>query len=845
MPGNVGGQEPSRRALPIRLAVAVAAVAAAVAVRYALRPLLGDQAPLLLFTLAVMMAARFGGLAAGLLATVLSGMIGHSFFIAPYRGFLDSFDDFAHLVLFGAVGVGISGLSARLQRAREGYAELLVQRRLMAEAVPQLLWTCGPDGLCDYLNTRWVEYTGISWEKQLGFRWLEQVHPEDRAALLQAWNASVLSGADFRTEFRIRRYDGVYRWFDTSALPQRDAAGRIVKWFGSNTDIDEARQAREELRAQQERLSTVAATAPGILCSFRLTPDGRMCFPYASPRIREIYGVEPGDLIEDATPAFDRMHAGDARRVRESVAASARAMEPWREEFRVRRPDGVEIWVEGHSQPSRLPDGSVEWHGFIRDVSDRRRMEQMLRDRTASLEELMQTLDLAHAFVRTLDGSITYWSQGAAGMYGWSREQAIGRRSPELLRSELPIAQDEVQAILLSSGRWEGELRRYRSDGTPIEVASHWALHYDEKGTPISIVEVDNDISERKRAERELRASEERLELAQAAGGIVTWDWHIAANETVWSAGAGRLYGKQDGGGLEPREWRALTHPDDREVVDRTLQLALEGVSDFSVEFRVVPDGCVRWLMGKGKVIRDAGGVPIRMVGVNADITERKEAAEQLRALSASLISAQEEERRRISRELHDDLVQRLALIAMDLGKLAPGAHGPRELSDELRFVQQRAVQAAELARHIAHELHPMILDDLGIASALQSLCEETARREEIHVEFAAGALPQKATREVASALYAVAQEALLNISKHARASRVEVRLDGADGVVRLEVADNGVGLPAGAASGSLGLGLVNMRERVRWLKGAFALESLPEGGAAVRVELPVGGVRL
>ena len=823
--------------------LAVVCVLAVACIRQALVSVVGSHGQLALFSLAVMVAARYGGLGPGLVATLLSAILGDYFFIEPYRTFaVKNPGDAAYLGVFVVVGSGISILSGQLHRAVDLSVQAMEQYHILSEAVPQLVWTAGPEGYWDHVNARWIEYTGTPVSVQLGLGWLRRVYPDEREAVLQRWKSAVATGEDFRLDFRIRRHDGVYRWFDTRAVPQRDAAGRIQKWFGSCTDMHETHQARQALHLQQERLTRIVATAPGVICSFRRRPDGAMCFPYASPRVKEIYGLDPEDLLEDATPVFNLMHPEDVEHVRQTIAESARTMSPWRDEFRVCNPSRGEIWVEGHSHPASEPDGSIEWYGSIADVTERHRIQQALRDHTARLEELTHTLDLAHAFVRCLDGTITYWGQGAAALYGWTAEEAVGRSSHEMLRTEFASSLEEVQAVLLSNGRWEGELRHYRRDGTSVVVASHWAVHYDAQGNPCSVTEVNNDISEQKRIEQELRSSEQRLELAQAAAGIGAWDWNIITNENTCSDEYGPLYGIPRGHHGPPSEaWLRLIHPDDRERVRQELQRALDGSAPYDTEFRVIgPDGAVRWLMGKGKVYRNAAGEAVRMLGVNMDITERKTAAEQLRALSASLISAQEQERRRISRELHDDLTQRLCLMAIDLGKLSSQPPPQSDLTEELRFLQERAVQSAELTRHIAHELHPSILDDLGIETALRSYCEEVARREGIEVEFASRGLPQAIKRETASCLYAVAQESLLNIMKHARASRVVVSLAGGNASIHLSIADDGVGLASDPKTAAVGLGIVNMRERARWVNGEFSIESQPGHGACVTVVVPI-----
>lgn len=137
-------------------------------------------------------------------------------------------------------------------QAREALQESERRFRRLANSLPQLVWTCTPEGGCDFLSQQWVDYTGIPEEEQLGYGWLEQIHPEDRATLQVAWEEAVATGSDFTTEFRIRRHDGEYRPFDTRAVCMRDHQGRITQWCGSNTDISEQKQASRELQRAKE-----------------------------------------------------------------------------------------------------------------------------------------------------------------------------------------------------------------------------------------------------------------------------------------------------------------------------------------------------------------------------------------------------------------------------------------------------------------------------------------------------------------------------------------------------------------------------------------------------------------
>ena len=149
------------------------------------------------------------------------------------------------------IAITIHALAAALAERRRFAAALMVSEdrlRKVTETLPQLIWTCLPDGRCDYLGPQWVAYTGIPEAQQLGYGWVEQLHPEDRAHTTARWAETAAVGQDLDVEFRIRRHDGVYRWFKTRAVPLRDPAGAILKWFGSNTDIEELRLAEKELR---------------------------------------------------------------------------------------------------------------------------------------------------------------------------------------------------------------------------------------------------------------------------------------------------------------------------------------------------------------------------------------------------------------------------------------------------------------------------------------------------------------------------------------------------------------------------------------------------------------------
>jgi PAS domain S-box-containing protein len=235
-------------------------------------------------------------------------------------------------------------------------------------------------------------------------------------------------------------------------------------------------------------------------------------------------------------------------------------------------------------------------------------------------------------------------------------------------------------------------------------------------------------------------------------------------------------------------------------------------------------------------------------VAFATDITEQKKTEatllqyhKDLQDLTARLMGAQEEERRRIARQLHDDLGQRLGVLAIEAegAALAPPP-SQKKTQTLLRGLHKRIVKLSEEVRNVAHQLHPSVLDDIGLTAALEELCQEFSSREGIEAVFEQNGVPEDLPKEISSCLYGVAQAALHNILKHARASHVSVKISGTPKAIRFCVSDNGVGFDSEDYRSRHGLGIVSMKERLRLVHGEFSIHSEPAGGTAVRVVVPL-----
>ena len=267
------------------------------------------------------------------------------------------------------------------------------------------------------------------------------------------------------------------------------------------------------------------------------------------------------------------------------------------------------------------------------------------------------------------------------------------------------------------------------------------------------------------------------------------------------------------------------------------------GSGQFAAEYRTVRN---RWISAWGRVSFSEQAQPERFIGVMLDVTERKRLTEaveasrqEIRALAAQLLKAQEEERTRVSRELHDQICQQLASLAMEMGGLA-SEDLPEGAKLRLRTLQARVVKASAETRHIAYELHPSVLEDLGVAASLQSLCDEFSNRLSIPIKFKHNVERSAVPREVAACLYRVAQESLNNIAKHAKAKHISASLTSSNGKVTLSIADDGAGFELDRIRGRGTLGLIGMEERARLVDGKLSIESKPGHGTRIALEIPL-----
>jgi signal transduction histidine kinase/ABC-type uncharacterized transport system substrate-binding protein len=343
-----------------------------------------------------------------------------------------------------------------------------------------------------------------------------------------------------------------------------------------------------------------------------------------------------------------------------------------------------------------------------------------------------------------------------------------------------------------------------------------------------------------RRAHARLRTSEEGMSLAAIGAKLRFWVWdvpqdEVRASKSDWSSG--NWYAARP---VHFDYFMDVIHPDDRATLRNAVRGALEGNGQYETEYRVMmPDTTVRWVAGRGRVEFDQNGKPKQLRAISIDITERRQAEDEARDLNGRLITAHEDERARLARALHDDVTQRLALLAIDAGRREKGL-GETVAGQAMRSIRHDLVQLSEDVHALSYALHPAILEDLGLIEALKAECARFGAVEGIPTSFTATGDIDEPSQALSLCLYRVAQEALRNVARHSSASSVEVELRVVGSKLELAVEDNGVGFDPTRKQARPSLGLAGMRQRLFLVDGELLIDSAPDNGTSIVARAPL-----
>lgn len=444
------------------------------------------------------------------------------------------------------------------------------------------------------------------------------------------------------------------------------------------------------------------------------------------------------------------------------------------------------------------------------------------------------------------EGRICSANAAFARMLGYSQEELIHKgfweiTEPQDIARSLVTFQELIAGVL---DFYQLEKRYLKKDGTVIWGRLTVSVLGARAAGGHFVLSMIEDVTDAINARTQLEQSQRRLTMALEASRMTAWEYEPATETISWvDRNTLREPGGQPTGPVRFADVLQHVHPDDRNILlDLAGRIINEGGA-FSMEFRMfAKNGSIRWMLGKGELLRRQGEAgPGKVAGVTLDVSELKATQVELQQLARRLMKAHEEERRRISRELHDDIGQRVALLGIELDLV-------RQLLQEHDGLRER-VERAQLAtgelgtdlHQLSHALHSSKLKYLGLPAALRELCARMADKHALAVQLECDEQKVSLPEEEALALFRVAQEALNNVVRHSRATSVRVVLMAASTEIRLIICDDGSGFDSSAKSG--GIGLIGMRERMRAVSGDFQIISAAGAGTEIHATVTLPGL--
>jgi PAS domain S-box-containing protein len=592
---------------------------------------------------------------------------------------------------------------------------------------------------------------------------------------------------------------------------------------GANTRHSDA---DEPSNVIEERLRLIIDTIPTIV--WRKLPDGSVDFLNRS--FREYTGLSLEDGL--GWGWMNAFHPDD--RLTEEWRAALAAEKPFEKEARLRRADGQYRWFLIRAVPLRDEQGNIaNWYGTSSDIEHLKRAEDRVR-------LIINTIPMMAWSVRP-DGAVDFVNQRWMDYTGVSLEEEIENPTCAVHPEDLPRVMEKWLVDMAAGEPSEDEMRLLRADGEYRWFLVRTAPLRDEQGSVVKWYGLAIDIEDRKQAESQSATLLDAIPQQIWSGPL---DGTLDYCNERWRSYVGLGLEELRGDG-----WQSMLHRDDRERVLKAWQESVTNGTPYEQEERHRGvDGTYRWFLARGVPLRDAQGRIVRWYGTNTDIEDRKQAEEELRRLSGQLLLLQDDERRRIARDLHDSTGQDLVALATTLSQIhASIPSSSRKLRKLASQCQALADQCIRDVRTLSYLLHPPMLDEAGLEDAIRHYASGFTHRTGIDVQLEMSPRLGRMKPDVELALFRVVQESLTNIQRHSGSPLAKIGIERDSGKITLEISDKGTGI-----SGSLrrrngklpfgpGVGIPSMHERVKLIGGQFDIES-SSSGTTVRVRIPVDG---
>ncbi len=494
--------------------------------------------------------------------------------------------------------------------------------RLMGDTIPYGAWMADAEGRNIYISPLFLELVGMTFEQVKEFGWTGKMPPEDVEPTMRRWMECVRTGRDWEGEMLFPSPDGPWYTILSRGKPVRDEQGQIKAWVGINLDITEHKRNEEQLRQQHELLQVTLSSIGDAVISTDAT--GRITFMNAVAEALTGWPLSEasGRAVKEIFNIVNEHTRQTVENPVTRVLNEGKIVGLANHTILVRR-DGTEVPIDDSGAPIRDADGKTLGVVLVfRDITERKQAE-------AAVQQQAQLLDLSYDAIFTwdLDGAVEYWNEGAERLYGYNRDEAVGRVSHELLGTRHPISVDELRAVLIRDGVWSGELSHLTKAGHKISIESrHQLIHRDGR---LIVLETNRDITDRKHAEVELRQERERFHTTLASIGDAVISTDIAGRITFMNPVAEALTGwiLAEASGRLVTEVFNIMNEYTREAVESPVTRVIKeglivGLANHTILVR--RDGTEVPIDDSGAPIKGLDGRTLGVVLVFRDITDRR-----------------------------------------------------------------------------------------------------------------------------------------------------------------------------------------------------------------------------
>ena len=697
-----------------------------------------------------------------------------------------------------------------------------------------------------FVNSAFCAFLGFS-EEELHNKHCVDFSPREDAekdwALFQQLRAGVTD--HYQLEKRYFRRDGSLVWGRLTISLLRSHPSPLI--LAMVEDITDKKRAEETLRASEERLRLAQQAARIGTFEWNI-PTGVNTW---TPELESMYGLPSGGFGGTQTAFENLVHPDDRARVIELDNCALKTGEPTTGEWRVVWADGSVHWIAGRWQVFMNESGEPSrMVGINIDVTDRKIAEHEFARANERLNLAIESGSVG-VFDWDINSGKTYWFGKAHAHLGMAPDETSGSREEfwdrvheddrEHLQHTIRVARDKHE-------EFAEDFRVVWRDGTTHWLRSRGRYSYTANGEPERMLGISIDITDRKQAEEALwevnrtleaqgsllQSREEllRVFVKNVPTAVAMLDRHMRYLQVSDRWCSDYLPGREQILGRSHYE----IFPDMPERWKEVHRRALQGETLRADEDRWDGQDGTHWARWEVRPWKTAEGAVGGILILAEDITRRKQMEEALSDLSRKLIESQEQERARIGRELHDDISQQIAMLALELEKLR---QNPSEVESRVLELRKSVAELSNDVQALSHDLHSSKLEYLGVVAGMKSWCREFSERQKLEIDFRSD-VPSALPLEVGLSLFRVLQEALNNAIKHSGVRRVEVQLQEDSSEIHLVISDKGQGFDVEAALQGKGLGLTSMRERVRLVNGTIAIDAKPNGGTTIHVSVPL-----